>query len=216
MGSSGINAGTWGHTLSCSVTDTTGSQSHSMMQITLRVAFLATVSLAAPAADADADPFYGYGGYAPYVAHAPYVHAPPVVVPVCKIITKTVVVGKSCHAEPECSTKSVVVGKAVTGVEDPVCEDVETVVPAVVPHAYHSGYGKRDAEADPHYGYGLPVAHPVAVTTKVTTKHCTPGAPILEDISRGVTTCVPKEVCTDVEAPVHETVCGEPEAAAEE
>merc|ERR1712055_746336 len=196
MGSSGINAGTWGHTLSCSVTDTTGSQSHSMMQITLRVAFLATVSLAAPVADADADPFYGYGGYAPYVAHAPYVHAPPVVVPVCKIITKTVVVGKSCHAEPECSTKSVVVGKAVTGVEDPVCEDVETVVPAVVPH-----------------GYGLSVAHPVAVTTKVTTKHCTPGAPILEDISRDVTTCVPKEVCTDVEAPVHETVCGEPEAA---
>merc|ERR1712055_323789 len=197
MGSSGINAGTWGHTLSCSVTDTTGSQSHSMMQITLRVAFLATVSLAAPAADADADPFYGYGGYAPYVAHAPYVHAPPVVVPVCKIITKTVVVGKSCHAEPECSTKSVVVGKAVTGVEEPVCEDVETVVPAVVPHGY-GVYGKRDAEADPqYYGYGLPVAHPVAVTTNVTT-------------------CVPKQVCADVEAPVHETVCGEPEAAAEE
>merc|ERR1712055_1239492 len=193
-----------GHMLSCSVTDTTGSQSHSMMQITLRVAFLATVSLAAPAADADADPFYGYGGYAPYVAHAPYVHAPPVVVPVCKIITKTVVVGKSCHAEPECSTKSVVVGKAVTGVEDPVCEDVETVVPAVVPHGY-GVYGKRDAEADP-----------VAVTTKVTTKHCTPGAPIVEDISRDVTTCVPKQVCADVEAPVHETVCGEPEAAAEE
>merc|ERR1712055_655614 len=175
-----------GHTLSCSVTDTTGSQSHSMMQITLRVAFLATVSLAAPAADADADPYYGYGGYggyggyAPYVAHAPYVHA-PVVLPVCKIITKTVVVGKSCHAEPECSSKSVVVGKAVTGVEDPVCEDVETVVPAVVPHGY-GVYGKRDAEADPqYYGYGLPVAHPVAVTTKVTTKHCTPGAPIVED-----------------------------------
>merc|ERR1711942_11543 len=200
-----------GHTLSCSVTDTTGSLSHSM-QTALRLAFLATVSLAAPAADADADPFYGYG-YAPYVAHAPYVHA-PVVVPVCKVITKTVVVGKSCHAEPECTTKSVVVGKAVTGHEDPVCEDVETVVPAVVPHVY----GKRDAdaEADPHYGLTYGVAHPVAVTTKVTTKHCTPGAPILEDISRDITACVPKQVCTDVEGPVHETVCGEPEAAAEE
>merc|ERR1712236_79466 len=201
------------HTLSCSVTDTTGSISHSM-QTALRVAFLATVSLAAPAADADADPFYGYG-YAPYVAHAPYVHA-PVVVPVCKVITKTVVVGKSCHAEPECTTKSVVVGKAVTGHEDPVCEDVETVVPAVVPHVY--GKREAEAEADPLYGYGLThaVAHPVAVTTKVTTKHCTPGAPILGDISRDVTTCVPKQVCTDVEAPVHETVCGEPGAAAEE
>merc|ERR1711931_338077 len=167
------------------------------MQTALRVLFLATVSLTAPAPDADADPFYGYG-YAPYVAHAPYVHA-PVVVPVCKVITKTVVVGK-----------------AVTGHEDPVCEDVETVVPAVVPHVY--GKREAEAEADPLYGYGLThaVAHPVAVTTKVTTKHCTPGAPILEDISRDVTTCVPKQVCTDVEAPVHETVCEEPEAAAEE
>merc|ERR1712168_176660 len=204
-----------GHKLSCSVTDTTGSISHSIMQTGLLVLFLATASsLPAPAPDADADPFYGYG-YAPYVAHAPYVHA-PVVVPVCKVITKTVVVGKSCHAEPECTTKSVVVGKAVTGHEDPVCEDVETVVPAVVPHVY--GKREAEAEADPLYGYGLThaVAHPVAVTTKVTTKHCTPGAPILEDISRDVTTCVPKQVCTDVEAPVHETVCEEPEAAAEE
>merc|ERR1712059_20094 len=105
-----------GQTLSCSVTDTTGSLSHSM-QTALRVAFLATVSLAAPAPDADADPYYGYG-YAPYVAHAPYVHA-PLVLPVCKVITKTVVVGQSCHAEPECSTKSVVVGKAVTDMRTP-------------------------------------------------------------------------------------------------
>merc|ERR1712112_441037 len=130
-----------GHTLSCSVTDTTGSLSHNIMQTALRVAFLATVSLAAPAADADADPFYGYG-YAPYVAHAPYVHA-PVVVPVCKVITKTVVVGKSCHAEPECTTKSVVVGKALKGHEDPVCTEVE--VPAL---GYGVGHvlGKREAD----------------------------------------------------------------------
>merc|ERR1712055_77420 len=191
--------------------DTTGSQSNiTMIQIPLRVAFLATASLAAPAAEAD--PFYGYGyGYPGLVAHAPYVAHAPLVVPVCNVVTKSVVVGKSCHAEPECTTKPVVVGRQVTVHEEPVCEDVEHVVPAVVPHVY----GKRDADADPQFGYHA-VAHPLAITTKVTTKHCTPGAPILEDITRDVTTCIPKQVCTDVEGLVHETVCGEPEETEEE
>merc|ERR1712055_945970 len=193
--------------LSCSVPTQLGAKvTEIMIQITLRVAFLATASLAAPAAEAD--PFYGYGyghGYAPYVAHA------PLVLPVCKVVTKSVVVGKSCHAEPECTTKPVVVGRQVTGHEESVCEDVEHVVPAVVPHVY----GKRDADADPQFGYHA-VAHPLAITTKVTTKHCTPGAPILEDMTRDVTTCIPKQVCTDVEGLVHETVCGEPEEAKEE
>merc|ERR1711887_382766 len=115
------------------------------------------------------------------------------VVPVCKVVTETVVVGQRCHAEPDCTTETVVVGRHITGHEDPVCEEVEHVVPAVVPHVY----GKREAEADPQLLVAAPyVAH---ATTKVTTKHCAPGAPILED----VTTEVPK------------TVCGEPEAEAE-
>jgi len=167
-----------------------------MIQITFLVASLATVSLGAPAADADAKPFLHPLGY---VAHA--------VIPLCKIQPKTIVIGKACHAEPDCTTKSVVVGKKVTGYEDPVCKDVETVVPHVVPHLVGKREAEADADADPLLGYA--VGHPVAVTTKVTTKHCTPGAPILEDISQDVTTCVPKEVCTDVEGQVPETVCEE-------
>merc|ERR1712080_476404 len=91
--------------------------------------------------------------------------------------------------------------------EDPTCTDVEHVVPAV-----HAVYGKREAEADPQLLVGAPyVAH---ATTKVTTKHCVPGAPIVEDLTTDVTKCVPKSVCEDVTAEVLETVCGE--AAAEE
>merc|ERR1712112_472017 len=78
-----------------------------MVQTILKLAFLATTAIAAPAADAEADPFYGLA------YHAPIVHA----LPVCKVVPKTVVVGKSCHAEPECTTKSVVVGKALKGHE---------------------------------------------------------------------------------------------------
>merc|ERR1712055_962870 len=190
-----------GHWLSCSATSTTGSYRYKdMIQIAFRVAFLATVTLGAPAADADAEPFLHPLGY---VAHA--------VIP-CKIQPKTIVVGKACHAEPDCTTKSVVVGKKITGYEDPVCEDVEHVVPAVVPHVIgkREAEAEADADADPLLGYAI--AHPVAVSTKITTKHCTPGAPILEDINQDVTTCVPKEVCTDIEGQVPETVCDEAKA----
>merc|ERR1711889_34072 len=95
-----------------------------MVQTILKLAFLATTAIAAPAADAEADPFYGLA----YAHPAPIVHA----LPICKAVPKTVVVGKRCHAEPECTTKSVVVGKALKGHEDPVCTEVE--VPAL-------GYG---------------------------------------------------------------------------
>merc|ERR1712080_374782 len=61
------------------------------------------------------------------------------------------VVGKSCHAEPECTTKSVVVGKALTGHEDPVCTEVE------VPALGYGHIGKREADAEPFYG--LPYGH---------------------------------------------------------
>merc|ERR1719305_1524689 len=117
------------------------------------------------------------------------------------VVTETVVVGQRCHAEPDCTTETVVVGRHGTGVEH--------VVPAVVPHVY----GKREAEADPQLLIGAApyVAH---ATTKVTTKHCVPGAPILEDVTTDVTKCVPKSVCEDVTAEVLKTVCGE--AAAEE
>merc|ERR1719481_1713886 len=72
-----------------------------MIMTILKLAFLATTAIAAPAADAEADPFYGLA----YAHPAPIVHA----LPICKAVPKTVVVGKRCHAEPECTTKSVVV-----------------------------------------------------------------------------------------------------------
>merc|ERR1739838_1138131 len=118
---------------------------------------------------------------------APYVHH---VVPVCKVVPETVVVGRH-----------------ITGHEEPTCTDVEHVVPAVVPHVY----GKREAEADAQYL----LAAPYHATTTVTTKHCVPGAPILEDVTTDVTKCVPKSVCEDVTAEVLKTVCGEPAAEAE-
>merc|ERR1712130_186257 len=92
-----------------------------------------------------------------------------------------------CHAEPDCTTETVVVGRHITGHEDPTCTDVEHVVPAV------GYYGKREAEADPQILVGAPY---VAHTTDVTK-------------------CVPKSVCEDVTAEVLETVCGEAAAAEE-
>jgi len=173
-----------------------------MVQTILKLAFLATTAIAAPAADAEADPFYGLA----YAHPAPIVHA----LPICKAVPKTVVVGKRCHAEPECTTKSVVVGKALKGHEDPVCTEVE------VPALGYGHIGKREAEAEPFYGLAYGAHLPVPVAHTVKTKSCVPGAPILEDISQDVTTCVPKQVCEDVSGTVLETVCGEEEAAAEE
>jgi hypothetical protein len=200
-------------------------------QFAFRLAFLATAALAAPAAEADADAYYGYGhglglglhglGYGHHAAAL--VHH---VVPVCKVVPKTVVVGKSCHIVPECTTEDVVIGKHLTGHEEPVCEDVETVVPAVhaLGYGHHLGKREADAEAAPEadaeafhgfVGHAAYAAHPVAVSTTVVHKVCTPGAPIIEDVTAPHTTCVPKEVCEDVTAEVLETVCGEPEAAVE-
>merc|ERR1712038_1094960 len=125
--------------------------------IALRLTLLATAAFAAPAAEADADPQFLLGHGLAYAA--PLVHH----VPLCKIVTETVVVGK------------------------------------------------REAEADPQLLVGAPyLAH---ATTKVTTKHCVPGAPIIEDITHDVTKCVPKSVCVDVEATVPKTVCGDAAAA---
>merc|ERR1712228_222567 len=175
---------TWGHTLSCSVKRHYWESCPLfiiMIQLVL-VLSLAASTLAAPKADA----FYGYH-------HAPLLHH--AVVP-CKVVPKTVVIGKRCHLEPDCSTEDVVVGKQIPGHEDPVCEDVEHTVPALGYHGYH---------------------HLAHHAVKVTTKHCAPPAPIIEDITHPVTTCgVPKHVCEDVEGTVHETVCGEEEAVAEE
>merc|ERR1712168_114474 len=153
--------------------------------IALRLTLLATAAFAAPAADADADPQFLLGHGLAYAA--PLVHH---VVPVCKVVTETVVVGQRCHAEPDCTTETVVVGRHITGHEEPACTNVEHVVPAVVPHVY----GKREAEADPQ----LLVA-----------------APYVAHATTDVTKCVPKSVCEDVTAEVLKTVCGEPEAEAE-
>merc|ERR1711981_954014 len=166
--------------------------------IALRLTLLATAAFAAPAAEADADPQFLLGHGLAYAA--PLVHH----VPLCKIVTETVVVGQRCHAEPDCTTEPVVVGRHITGHEEPTCTDVEHVVPAAVGY-----YGKREAE--PQLLVGAPyLAH---ATTKVTTKHCVPGAPIIEDITHDVTKCVPKSVCVDVEATVPKTVCGDAAAA---
>merc|ERR1712117_765895 len=153
------------------------------VMIALRLTLLATATFAAPTADADADPQFLLGHGLPYAHHVVAYAAP-----VCKVVTETVTVGQRCHAEPDCTTETVVVGRHITGHEDPVCEDVEHLVAA--PYVAHA-------------------------TTKVTTKHCTPGAPILEDVTTDVTKCVPKSVCEDVTAEVLKTVCGEPEAEAE-
>merc|ERR1712002_1213613 len=111
-----------------------------MVQTILKLAFLATTAIAAPAADAEADPFYGLA------YHAPIVHA----LPVCKVVPKTVVVGK-----------------ALKGHEDPVCTEVE--VPAL---GYGHYVGKREADAEPFLAYGHALPVPVAHTVK--TKSCVP------------------------------------------
>merc|ERR1711981_1134581 len=151
--------------------------------IALRLALLATAAFAAPAAEADADPQFllGHGLAYGHIAYA---------APLCKVVPKTVTVGQRCHAEPDCVTEKVVVGRHITGVDDPTCTDVEHVVPAVAPYVAHA-------------------------TTKVTTKHCVPGAPIVEDVTADVTKCTPKSVCEDVTAEVLETVCGDAAADAE-
>merc|ERR1712203_887320 len=109
------------------------------VMIALRLTLLATAAFAAPAAEADADPQFllGHG-----LAYAHHVVAP--VVPLCKAVPKTVTVGQRCHAEPDCTTETVVVGRHITA-----------------PYVAHA-------------------------TTKVTTKHCVPGAPILEDVTTDV------------------------------
>merc|ERR1711981_211962 len=151
--------------------------------IALRLTLLATAAFAAPAAEADADPQFLLGHGLAYAA--PLVHH---VVPVCKIVVETVVVGQRCHAEPDCTTEPVVVGRHITGHEEPTCTD-----------------------ADPQ----LLLAAPYVAHAKVTTKHCVPGAPIVEDITHDVTKCVPKSVCVGVEAQVPKTVCGDAAAEAE-
>ena len=154
----------------------------------------------------EADPLL-YTGH-PLTYSVPYVtyHAP-----VCKTEFEEVK-GQSCVTKPvtECNDVEVPSHKIVT--ED-VCQNVTT---AECTHStYSTGvyYGKREAEADPQLLVGAPyLAH---ATTKVTTKHCVPGAPIIEDITHDVTKCVPKSVCVDVEAQVPKTVCGDAAAEAE-
>merc|ERR1719319_61789 len=170
--------------------------------IAFRLAFFATAALAAPAAEAEADPQLLLGGLA-------YHH---VAVPVCKTVPKTVVIGQRCHVEPNCATEDVVVGQHVTGHEEPVCTDHE-----VVAHGGYHAYGKREAEADAQYllGHGLGHAVLAPALVKHTVKSCVPGAPIIEDVTAPLTKCAPAQVCEDVTAEVPEVVCGEPAAAEE-
>ena len=183
-----------------------------MIQITFKLAFLAAATLAAPAAEAEADAQFLLGGHHG-LGYGHLGYAAHVVLPVCTTTLKTIVVGRHCTpVAPTCTTTDEVVGQAVTGREAPVCEDVETVVP--VAHGY---YGKREAEADAqvllgHHGLGY-LGH--AAVTKVTTKHCVPGAAIVKDITHPITKCVANApACKDVETQVPETVCGAPAAEA--
>merc|ERR1712018_975899 len=98
------------------------------VMIALRLTLLATAAFAAPAAEADADPQFLLGHGLAYAA--PLVHH---VVPVCKVVPKTVTVGQRCHAEPDCTTETVAVGRHITGHEEPTCTDVEHVVPRALP-----------------------------------------------------------------------------------
>jgi len=186
--------------------------------IAFRLAFFATAALAAPAAEAEADPqlLLGGLGYAHHGYGLAYHH---VAVPVCKTVPKTVVIGQRCHVEPNCATEDVVVGQHVTGHEEPVCTDHEVVAHGGY-HAYGKrqvAYGKREAEADAQYllGHGLGHAVVAPALVKHTVKSCVPGAPIIEDVTAPLTKCAPAQVCEDVTAEVPEVVCGEPAAAEE-
>jgi hypothetical protein len=176
------------------------------------VLFLAAATMAAPAADAEADP--------QLLAAAPYVAA---AAPNC-VVENEVLTTQTCTpvAENVCTTETV----ATEEIEyEKVCKDVVDVLcdaPAVVPTAH---LVKREAEADADaqwLGYGhaplvAPVAHAVAhsavATVKhacreVTTQHCVDN-PKVKSVPVDVQHChvVTKVTCTAVDNTIPKTIC---------
>ena len=179
------------------------------------VLFLAAAGLAAPAADAEADP--------QLLAAAPYLHAAPATN--CKVENE-ILTTQTCTpvAENVCTTETV----ATEEIEyEKVCKDVVDVLcdaPAVLPAAH---LGKREAEAEADadaqwLGYGAapyvaPVAHAVAhsavATVKhacreVTTQHCVDN-PKVKSVPVEVQHChvVTKVSCTAVDNTIPKTIC---------
>merc|ERR1712180_473955 len=156
------------------------TQSDTMIQLSILVC-ATTMVLSSPVADPKAFGV-GYGHVSPCVTE-------PDTIPV-----------SACRLEPEkvCTTETIVVGKKVTGHEDPVCEEVKGCAP-------HIGYhGKREAEAG-IFGHALGYHGCVETTHQV----CQPGKPIIEDVTKDVETCTvtQKEVCDEIQKHVPKTTC---------
>merc|ERR1712055_123117 len=162
-----------GTTVSAVLLSTTGRHSVNIMMQIAAVLCLAAVTLGSPVAD----PSLGYGQP-------------------CINEHETILV-------KACPTESKVVGKKVTGHEDPVCEEVKGCAPG---HTFGPGYGhpfgKREAEAQ--YGHSVQVG-----CAEITHKVCSPGKPILEDVTEEIETCSvsSKEVCEDIEKTVPKLTC---------
>merc|ERR1711875_95605 len=170
-----------GTTVSAVLQSTTGRQIVNIMNQIAFVFCLAAAALGSPVAGPDA--LLGYGSP-------------------CTEEVETILV-KACHLEPSksCTSETKVVGKKVTGHEDPVCEEVEGCSPShAIPHGPGFGhpFGKRAAEAQ--YSVGC---------VKITHQVCQPGAPITEDVTEEIETCsvTSMEVCEDVEKTVPKVTC---------
>jgi len=179
------------------------------------VLFLAAAAMAAPAADAEADP---------QLLAAPYLAAPATN---CKVENE-ILTTQTCTpvAENVCTTETVPTEEIEY---EKVCKDVVDVLcdaPAVLPAAHlvkREAEAEADADADAQWlGYGhapfvAPVAHAVAhsavATVKhacreVTTQHCVDN-PKVKSVPVEVQHChvVTKVTCTAVDNTIPKTIC---------
>jgi len=93
--------------------------------------------------DADADPQFALA--APYYAHAPFAFASAGAIPHVPVVKSVELTPAEINQEVTAHAIPIAVGYG---------------------HGFYHGYGKREAEADPQYGYGLPAlpyAGPVAI-----------------------------------------------------
>ena len=167
--------------------------------------------MAAPSADAEADPALLHAGHFGLGLHAAApvaaVHAAPVAVaapvaiaaPNCKV-EHEILLTQTCTplAENVCSTETVETEEIEY---EKVCKDVVSVL-CDAPHAYHGVY-KREAEAeadaDAFYGYGgyaaAPLAH--AVAAPVAVAHHAPVLPAAHAVAHSAVATV-KHACREV------------------
>ena len=181
--------------------------SHHLTLQYLSLCLLVSSSLAAPTAEADADPQFGFPA--------------PLTVPAPNCVTSNeLLVTQSCtpRAENICETQTVETEEIEY---EPLCIDVVDVIcdAPVAPAHYAHGLGKREAEADPEadaqfFGYAAhAVAHSVKATVKhacreVTTEHCVDN-PKIKLVPVEVEHCptITKVDCTPVENPIPTTKC---------